>query len=91
MGNIELMDEAFKIAHEVNIAGINERVFRLLEDKKRLEDLLKKEQMKKDKLFLNYELLLLKIAKFDVNEKEELKILQHEALKTLDLIEIVKG
>lgn len=91
MGDVELMDEAFKIAHEVNIAGINERVFRLLEDKKRLEDLLKKEQMKKDKLFLNYELLLLKIAKFDVNEKEELKILQHEALKTLDLIEIVKG
>lgn len=91
MGNVELMDEAFKIAHEVNISGINERVFRLLEDKKKLEDLLKKEQRIKENLFYQYEILLLKIAKLDVDKKETLKALQHEALKTLDLIEIVKG
>lgn len=62
-----------------------------MEDKKKFEKQLKKEEIIKEKLFLQYELLLLKIAKLDLNKKDDLKVLQHEALKTLDLIEIVKG
>lgn len=91
MGNVELMNEAFNIAHEVNIVGINQRVLKLLEDKKKLEECVKKEQKKKEQLLAHYEALLVKIAQLDVNDKDKVKNIQHHAFKTLDLIEIVKG
>lgn len=70
--------------------GINQRMFKLLNDKKALEKALEKEQKRKVMLLTQYESLLTRIANIDINDKEKLKNLQHDAFKTLDLIEITR-
>lgn len=70
--------------------GINQRMFKLLNDKKVLEKALEKEQKRKVMLLTQYESLLTRIANIDINDKEKLKNLQHDAFKTLDLIEITR-